>query len=83
MHQLILIDKQSGLEVGRRPMDPAERFVLYDACAEHELLSHDVKEYVMHTVAWRLPDLNCIVSVTAHASARMACGCTMGYCTCC
>jgi hypothetical protein len=89
MSQLILIDKQSGLEVGRRPMEAAERYQLYHALqsallsGEHALLSHDVNEYRMHTVAWLVADQNCVVSVTVHGRARMACGCTMGYCTCC
>lgn len=83
MSQLILIDRDTKQEIGRRPMDPAERYVLYASCAEYELLSHEANEYTMHTVAWRLPEENCVVSVTAHGKARMSCGCTMGYCTCC
>jgi hypothetical protein len=89
MHQLILIDKASGLEVGRRDMDPQERYVLGNALQyallhrEHVLFTHESKQYTMHTLAWRLPEEDCVVSVTYHARERMSCGCESGYCTCC
>jgi hypothetical protein len=83
MSQLILIDKESGLEVGRRDMAPQERYQLYHDCSEHERLTYDAKEYTLHTVAWQVPDENCVVSVTYHARERLACGCARGYCGCC
>jgi hypothetical protein len=68
MHQLILIDDTSKLEVGRRDMQPQERYQLYRDHLEHECLLFAGRFYLTHTVAWRIPEEDFVVSVTFQAN---------------
>ncbi len=54
MGQLILYNAE-GVEVGRRAMDPSERYVYYRACASHDLIAHAGMQYRVLTVAWKVP----------------------------
>jgi hypothetical protein len=67
MPQLILIDKDSQQEVGRREMHASERYDIYAAWDTGDLLSFQAKQYTLHTVAWRVPENNCVVQVTFHS----------------
>jgi hypothetical protein len=62
-HQLILCGKD-GVEIGRRPMEPNERYALYAAYNEGELFSFAGSKYRLHSVAWRKPEQDCIVLVS-------------------
>jgi hypothetical protein len=75
MHQLILIDDTSKLEIGRRDMVPAERYELYKNHMEHELLLFAGCFYMTHTVGWRLPEQDFVASVTFQANEMVYCDC--------
>lgn len=83
MAQLIVIDRASKQEVGRRAMAPQERYQLYRDCSEHTLLTFNAKRYAVHTVAWQVPAEHCVVSVTYHSNDVFGCGCAVGCCGCC
>lgn len=63
MAELILRDAE-GHEVGRRPMEPQERYVYYQAWSQHDLVPFDGKRYKLHSVAWRKPSEDCILLVS-------------------
>ena len=67
MSQLILVDQDSTTEIGRRDMHPDERLQIYHDCAEHEPLCFQGKCYAMHTVAWRIPEYDCVATVTCQS----------------
>jgi hypothetical protein len=63
MHELILRDKD-GKEIGRRHMEPSERYAMYQAYSEGELFSWNGSRYQIHSVAWRKPEADCILLVS-------------------
>lgn len=62
MAELILIDLD-GHEVGRRPVEASERLFFYRAWDTHDQISFDGKRYVIHTVAWRVPEQDLVLGV--------------------
>jgi hypothetical protein len=63
MSQLILINKESGFEIGRRAMHADERYTYYKAQGEQIVFQGCC--YRLLTVAWRLPDEDCVCSVAS------------------
>ena len=82
MSELILIDRTTKQEIGRRPMAPQERYSLYSDCASHALLAFSGKRYTLYSVAWRIPEENCVATVMFDSHECLPCGCTAGCCTC-
>jgi hypothetical protein len=64
MSVLILIDKATGLELGRCEMQPSERFGLSRDDFEGDLLRFQGCYDLMHTAAWCLPQEDFVASVT-------------------
>jgi hypothetical protein len=62
MSMLILIDRESQQEIGRRVMDAHERYAYYQA--QGEQIKFQGGCYRLLSVAWRLPDENCVLCVT-------------------
>jgi hypothetical protein len=62
-HQLILTNTE-GIELGRRAMEPQERYHLYQLYNDGALFSHEGKRYTLHSVAWRIPDHDCVLLVS-------------------
>ena len=73
MAELILIDRDTKQEVGRKPMDASGRYWFYTDCANHERVLFDGKYYTMHSVAWKIPEQELIATVTYHSQAVQAC----------
>jgi hypothetical protein len=73
--QMILIDQQSGLEIGRRPMDASERYALYRNHMEHETLLFGGKYYTTHEVKWKVPQEDFVACVSFHSNEMVYCDC--------
>ena len=61
---LLIVRNGDGVELGRREMHPIERFALYRACSTRELFRWGHGQFVVNTVAWRLPEEHCLLGVT-------------------
>jgi hypothetical protein len=62
MAQLILCTAE-GLELVRRPMEPSERYALYRLFSASDYLEHAGRCYRLLSVAWKLPEEDCICRV--------------------
>jgi hypothetical protein len=74
MHELIVIERATGQEIGRRSMAPHERYTYYEDCRDHDLLTYEGKYYVLDSVAWRIPEEDLVLGVTFH-SHETSCDC--------
>jgi hypothetical protein len=62
MAELILRDAD-GVEVGRRAMQPGERYGLYEQCRDRQLFHHAGQQYTLLTVAYDRTAEQCICTV--------------------
>jgi hypothetical protein len=67
MHELIIIEKTTGHELGRSEMHPSERYRYYDDYRDQGLLVFNAKQYTIHSVAWRIPEQDLVLGVSFHS----------------
>jgi hypothetical protein len=82
MPKLIVRDQQ-GKDIFTRPAESQEYLVYGRALMVGEMVTFEGKRYKLHTVARTVPEEDCVLGVTFDSNEQLACGCTMGYCTCC
>jgi len=60
---LVLRDVANGQEISREPMAPQRRYDLYRLMAEHECFCFAGKRWHIHSVAWRIPEEECVLGL--------------------
>lgn len=61
---LMILRTLDGHEIGRHEMRPEERYAVYQTYSAGDLFAWGQGRYRLHTVAWRVPQEELVVSVT-------------------
>lgn len=66
MPTAILINDVTKQEISRWDMSADERYLFYQACADRQLLIRDGVQYTYVSVAWKIPEQQCIIVAKVH-----------------